>query len=63
MGTDADDIPQFCAECWCCHGDIVNDKAMIEEFRSYAMENGVDSIKAIADFTTSGITELIKKEL
>ena len=20
MGTDADDIPQFCAECNCCYG-------------------------------------------
>lgn len=44
-------------------GDNVNDRDMIEQFRSYAMENGVDSIKAIADDITPGITELIEKEL
>lgn len=44
-------------------GDNINDRAMIAEFRSYAMENGVDSIKAIATFITPGITELIEKEL
>jgi len=44
-------------------GDNINDRDMLAEFRSYAMESGVDSIKAIADFTTSGITELINKEL
>ena len=44
-------------------GDNINDKDMIAEFRSYAMENGVDSIKALADCVTPGITELIKKEM
>ena len=44
-------------------GDNVNDRDMIAEFKSYAMENGVDSIKEIADFITPGITELIEKEL
>ncbi len=44
-------------------GDNVNDKAMIEEFRSYAMENGVDLIKKLADGTVSSVTELIEKEL
>ncbi len=44
-------------------GDNVNDKDMIAEFKSYAMENGVDFIKKLADFTTLGITELINKEL
>lgn len=44
-------------------GDNINDRAMIEEFRSYAMENGVDLIKELADYTTPGITELIEKEL
>ncbi len=44
-------------------GDNVNDRDMIAEFRSYAMENGVDSIKAIADDITPSVTELIEKEL
>lgn len=44
-------------------GDNINDSDMIKEFRSYAMENGVDVIKELADFVTSGITELIEKEL
>lgn len=44
-------------------GDNINDGAMIKEFRSYAMENGVDYIKELADYTTLGITELIEKEL
>ena len=44
-------------------GDNVNDRAMIEEFRSYAMENGVDIIKKLADYTVASVTELIEKEL
>ena len=44
-------------------GDNVNDRDMIAEFRSYAMENGVDLIKNLADFVTPGVTELIEKEL
>ncbi len=44
-------------------GDNVNDEAMIKEFYSYAMENGVDSIKKLADRKTFGIEELIEKEL
>ena len=44
-------------------GDNINDSAMISEFRSYAMENGVDAIKEMADATVSCITELIEKEL
>lgn len=44
-------------------GDNINDTHMIKEFRSYAMKNAVDSIKAIADYETEGITELIEKEL
>lgn len=44
-------------------GDNVNDYDMIKEFKSYAMENGVDSIKKIANFTTNSVTELIEKEL
>ncbi len=44
-------------------GDNINDKDMIKEFRSYAMENAVPLIKELADFETPGIIELIEKEL
>lgn len=44
-------------------GDNVNDEAMIKEFYSYAMENGVESIKKQADCITVSIEELIEKEL
>jgi Cof subfamily protein (haloacid dehalogenase superfamily) len=44
-------------------GDNINDTHMIKEFRSYAMANGVQSIKDIADYEIEGITELIEKEL
>lgn len=44
-------------------GDNINDTAMIKEFRSYAMDNGVEAIKMSADSTIAGITELIEKEL
>ena len=43
-------------------GDNINDKAMIKEFRSYAMENGVESIKALADGTVSSVTQLLAIE-
>ncbi len=44
-------------------GDNVNDVAMIKEFRSYAMENGVAQIKELADAVTASVTDLIYKEL
>ena len=44
-------------------GDNTNDADMIREFRSYAMENGVQSIKELADFVTPGVAELIQREL
>ena len=44
-------------------GDNINDSDMIRKFRSYAMENGVDQIKSLADFITPGVGELIEKEL
>lgn len=44
-------------------GDNINDTHMIKEFRSYAMANGVQSIKDIADYETEGIVELIEKEI
>lgn len=44
-------------------GDNINDRDMIAEFRSYAMENGVEEIKQLADYVSPGITELIEKEM
>ena len=44
-------------------GDNVNDEAMIKEFYSYAMENGVESIKAMADRKIKSITQLIEREI
>ena len=44
-------------------GDNINDADMIREFYSYAMENGVDAIKQLADKTAVSVTELIKNEL
>lgn len=44
-------------------GDNINDTHMIAEFRSYAMDNAVDSIKKLADFVTPGVAELIEAEL
>lgn len=55
LGAEYDDIIAV--------GDNINDRAMIEEFRSYAMENGVDAIKELADYTVSSVTELIEKEI
>ncbi|MBQ5592579.1 MAG: HAD-IIB family hydrolase [Clostridia bacterium] len=44
-------------------GDNINDRDMIAEFRSYAMETGVEEIKALADFIVPEVTDLIEKEL
>ena len=44
-------------------GDNINDTHMIAEFRSYAMENAVQSIKDIADYITPDVTDIIEKEL
>lgn len=44
-------------------GDNINDTHMIAEFHSYAMENAVDSIKAIADNVVSDVTEIIDIEI
>lgn len=46
-----------------CVGDNVNDEAMIKEFYSYAMENGVERIKTLADNITKSIEELIEREI
>ena len=44
-------------------GDNVNDMDMIKEFRSYAMENGVDAVKKTADFVIEDVVDLIEKEI
>ncbi len=44
-------------------GDNINDTDMIAEFRSYAMENAVQSIKDIADYEISDVTEIIEREI
>ena len=45
-------------------GDDINDTHMIAEFRSYAMENAVDSIKELANHNiVSDITEVFNKEI
>lgn len=44
-------------------GDNINDAAMIAAFSAYAVENAVDSIKALAGRTTPNVTELIRTEL
>ncbi len=55
LGADYEDVIAV--------GDNINDRAMIEEFRSYAMANGVELIKELADYVTDGITELIENEM
>ena len=44
-------------------GDNINDVDMIREFHSYAMKNGVDEIKRLADGIVSDITEIFNREL
>lgn len=44
-------------------GDNLNDMDMIQEFRSYAMENGVETIRSLANATVASVTGLIEKEL
>ena len=53
----------------CKHSDVItvgdnrNDIDMLREFRSYAMESGVEAVKAIADGIVGDVTEIIKKEI
>ncbi len=44
-------------------GDNKNDIAMLRAFRSYAVANAVDSVKAIASFCVDDISELVEREL
>ena len=44
-------------------GDNLNDMDMLKAFRSYAMENGVPEVKAVAKATVKTVTELIYREL
>ena len=43
-------------------GDNINDADMLREFRSYAMENGVDEMKALADGVVRDVTEVFERE-
>ena len=44
-------------------GVNLNDAAMVGAFRSYAMAQGSEELKAIATFVTESVTDLINKEL
>ncbi len=44
-------------------GDNVNDADMIREFRSYAMANGIDLIKELADAVVKDVTDLLAIEM
>ena len=44
-------------------GDNKNDQTMLEAFRSYAVANAIDSIKAIAGAVVADLAELVEKEL
>lgn len=44
-------------------GDNINDTHMIKEFRSYAMKNGVQLIKELADYEIESVTALIEREI
>ena len=43
-------------------GDNINDADMLREFRSYAMESGVEEMKALADGVVRDVTEIFEKE-
>ena len=42
---------------------VEDSTAMIREFRSYAMANGVKAIRNLADGIVSDVTEIIEKEM
>lgn len=44
-------------------GDNLNDAAMVGAFRGYAMAQGSEELKAVADFVTESVTDLIINEL
>ena len=44
-------------------GDNLNDAAMVCAFRGYAMAQGSEELKAVADCVTESVTDLIIKEL
>lgn len=44
-------------------GDNINDTDMIREFRSYAMESGVEEIKELADYVVEDIVDLLRMEI
>lgn len=51
------------ADSVCTVGDNNNDLAMLEAFRSYAVENAIERVKNIADYTVRDISELIEREM
>jgi hydroxymethylpyrimidine pyrophosphatase-like HAD family hydrolase len=44
-------------------GDNANDMDMIRTFRSYAMANGVEALRAAAGAVAESVTDIIKLEL
>ena len=44
-------------------GDNINDIDMLREFRSFAMENGVEQIKGLVNGTVSNVTEILINEI
>jgi Cof subfamily protein (haloacid dehalogenase superfamily) len=44
-------------------GDNINDVDMLREFRSFAMENGVEQIKGLVDGTVGDVTEILINEI
>ncbi len=47
----------------CAVGDNQNDIPMLEAFKSYAVENATDEVKAIASYTVYDVQKLIEREL
>ena len=43
-------------------GDNINDADMLREFHSYAMESGVEEMKALADGIVADVTEIFERE-
>lgn len=70
VGVDkASGIRQLCAHYGVAEQDVIavgdnlNDMAMIEAFRSYAMEHGNEQLKAAATHITANVTDMILREL
>ena len=55
LGANAEDVITV--------GDQMNDADMLSAFRSYAMSNGAEAIRNLADEVIPGVPELIDREL